>query len=250
MMKKIITLKTVTHFSSTLTLLLCSTFAMAQSIPLNKLTGQFDEKKDSNYIALDSTILPVNKKGMYLQKEPTEQLIKAYNDFKKSYPNIPFIVVSATRNYTYQNGIWQRKWDALVPKLNNPQKIAEQILKLSSMPGTSRHHWGTDIDITSVSSEYFKNDKQGIILYKWLRENLPKYGFCQPFNEGRKGGYLPEEWHWSYKPIAKQYIAEYKAILDSNPQMIMQNLNFTGYDKITLENLVKEYVLTVNPDCY
>ncbi len=250
MMKKIIKLKTITNFTQTLTLLLCSTFTMAQSIPLNKLTGQFNEKNDSDFIALDSTILPVNKKGMYLQKEPAQQLIKAYNDFKKSYPDIPFIVVSATRNYTYQNGIWQRKWDALVPKLVEPQKIAKEILKLSSMPGTSRHHWGTDIDITSLSSEYFQNDKQGIILYQWLRENLPKYGFCQPFNDGRNGGYLPEEWHWSYKPISKQYLVQYKTILETNPQTILQNLNFTGSDKITLESLVKEYVLTVNSECY
>ncbi|OCG10232.1 hypothetical protein A9G13_00385 [Gilliamella sp. wkB178] len=248
--KKSIRLKTVFNLTQTLILLLCSTFAMAQSIPLNKLTGQFDEKKDDNFIALDSTELPVNKKGMYLQKQPAQQLIKAYRDFKKAHPDIPFIVVSATRNYQYQNGIWQRKWDALTAKINDPQQIAEEILKFSSMPGTSRHHWGTDIDITSVSSEYFHNDSKGIILYKWLQENLPKYGFCRPFNEGRTGGYLPEEWHWSYKPISSQYIAQYKALLESDANTIMQTLNFVGHDKIKLENLIKEYVLTVNTDCY
>lgn len=249
-MKKSTKLQMFQNVTLTLILLLCSTFTMAQTIPLNKLTGQFDEKQDNDFIALDSTELPVNKKGMYLQKEPAQQLIKAYRDFKKVHPNIPFIVVSATRNYHYQNGIWQRKWDALTAKINDPQKIAEEILKFSSMPGTSRHHWGTDIDITSVSSEFFKNDKKGIILYKWLQDNLPKYGFCQPFNEGRKGGYLPEEWHWSYKPISSQYIAQYKTLLETNPKTIMQTLNFVGHDKITLENLIKEYVLTVNTDCY
>lgn len=234
----------------TVTLLFYSSFTMAQTIPLNKLIGQFDEKKDSDFIALDSTELLVNKKGMYLQKEATEQLIKAFKDFRSTHPNIPFIVVSATRNYTYQNGIWQRKWDALSAKLNDPQKIAEEILKYSSMPGTSRHHWGSDVDITSVSSKYFRNDKKGIILYKWLQENLPKYGFCQAFNAGRKGGYQLEEWHWSYKPIASQYIAQYKAILESDPNTIMKMLKFTGHNKIKLESLVKEYVLTVNDDCY
>ncbi|MCX8601688.1 MULTISPECIES: M15 family metallopeptidase [unclassified Gilliamella] len=250
MIKKARVIKIIFTSLSTLTPLLYTTFTMAQTIPLNKLIGQFDEKQDSNFVALDSTILPVNKKGMYLQKEPTEQLIKAYNDFKAAHPDIPFIVVSATRNYTYQNGIWQRKWDALAKKINDPQKIAQEILKFSSMPGTSRHHWGTDIDITSVSSDYFKNDKKGIILYKWLQDNLAKYGFCQAFNEGRKGGYQPEEWHWSYKPIASQYIAQYKATLETNPQSIMQSLNFIGHDKIELQRLIKEYVLTVNQDCY
>jgi zinc D-Ala-D-Ala carboxypeptidase len=250
MKKRSAKLKKKFKLTQMLTLLLCSTTAMAQTIPLTKLLGQFDEKKDDNFISLDSTVLEVNKKGMYLQKEATQQLIKAYHDFRKSYPNIPFIVVSATRNYVYQNSIWQRKWNALLPKLSDPQKIAKEILQYSSMPGTSRHHWGTDIDITSVSSEYFQYDPKGIILYKWLQENMPKYGFCQAFNEGRKGGYQPEEWHWSYKPIASQYIAEYKAILEHYPNTITQVLDFIGHDKIELEKLVKEYVLTVNNDCY
>ncbi|MFQ1017676.1 M15 family metallopeptidase [Gilliamella sp. BG7] len=249
-MKKSTILKKIGGLTLNLSLLLFPNFTMAQQITLNKLIGQFDEKKDNGFIALDSTILPVNKKGMYLQKEPTEQLIKAYNDFQKVHPDIPFIIVSATRNYTYQNGIWQRKWDTLSTKINDPEKIAEEILKFSSMPGTSRHHWGTDIDITSVSSTYFKDDKKGIILYKWLQKNLSKYGFCQAFNEGRKGGYQPEEWHWSYKPIASQYIDQYKTILKSEPEVIIKALSFIGHDKISLESLVKEYVLTVNPDCY
>lgn len=250
MKKKLVKYVKISYLIQTLTLLLYSNFTMAQPIPLNKLIGQFDEKIDTNFVALDSTILPVNKKGMYLQKEPTQQLIKAYKDFKKEHPDIPFIIVSATRNYTYQNSIWQRKWGNLSDKLNDPQQIADEILKYSSMPGTSRHHWGTDIDITSVSSEYFQNDKKGIILYKWLQDNLPKYGFCQAFNEGRHGGYQPEEWHWSYKPIASQYIKQYKAILENEPNIITQVLNFIGHDKIDLERLIKEYVLTVNTECY
>lgn len=118
------------------------------------------------------------------------------------------------------------------------------------MPGTSRHHWGTDVDITSVSSDYFRKDKQGKILYQWLQDNMPKYGFCQSFSEGRKGGYQPEEWHWSYKPIAKKYLAAYKITLEQNEQLIMGKLDFAGHNKIQLKSLIQEYVLDVNPDCY
>lgn len=223
---------------------------MANSIPLDKLTGQFNEKTDTEFVSLDSTTLPVNKSGMYLQKEATEQLVQAYADFKKAHPKIPFIIVSATRNYTYQNGIWQRKWNAIFPKLKNEQLTAEDILRFSSMPGTSRHHWGTDIDITSVSSDYFRKDSQGKVLYQWLQENMPKYGFCQAFNEGRKGGYQPEEWHWSYKPIAKKYLAEYLRILEQDEEQVIGKLNFIGHNKISLKQLVHEYVSDVNLDCY
>lgn len=235
---------------SLLILTILPLITMANKISIEKLIGQFNEKVDPQYIALDKTELPVNKPGMYLQKEPTEQLIKAYQDFKKQYPNIPFIIVSATRNYNYQNGIWQRKWDTLFPKLNDSQNTAKEILKYSSMPGSSRHHWGTDVDITSVSSDYFKNTKQGKILYQWLQANMLKYGFCQPFSEGRSGGYYPEEWHWSYKPIAKNYLHQYKTTLEENEQTILTKLNFAGYNKIKLKQLLTEYVFDVSQDCY
>lgn len=231
-------------------LLTLASVSMANSISIDKLIGQFNEKKDNDFISLDSTILPVNKSGMYLQKEPTEQLIKAYQDFKKQHPKIPFVVVSATRNYSYQNGIWQRKWNTLFPKLKNEQQTAVDILQYSSMPGSSRHHWGTDFDITSLSSDYFKQDSQGKILHQWLEENMPKYGFCRPFSEGRSGGYQPEEWHWSYKPIAKEYLKQYQMILEQEPAKIISKLNFSGYNKITLADLLKEYVLDVNSDCF
>ncbi|WP_392552539.1 M15 family metallopeptidase [Orbus wheelerorum] len=235
---------------SLLILMVLPFITMANTIPLEKLIGQFNEKLDQEFVALDSTVLPVNKSGMYLQKEPTEQLIKAYHDFKKQYPNNPFIIVSATRNYNYQNGIWQRKWDTLFPKLKNEQDTAKDILKYSSMPGSSRHHWGTDVDITSVSSDYFRSTKQGEILYQWLLENMPKYGFCQPFSEGREGGYNPEEWHWSYKPIAKNYLQQYKHILQQDDKAIISKLNFAGHNKIKLKALLQEYVLDVSKDCY
>lgn len=230
-------------------LLIISVPIMANTVPLNKLIGQFNEKTDKEFVALDTTVLPVNKSGMYLQKEPTEQLIKAYQAFKQQHPNIPFIIVSATRNYAYQNSIWQRKWNTLFPKFNNAQRTAQDILQYSSMPGSSRHHWGTDIDITSVSSDYFHHNQQGKILYQWLEENMPKYGFCRPFNEGRSGGYLPEEWHWSYQPIAKAYLMAYKTALQQDTQSVLSQLNFDGHDKITLKALLEEYVLNVNTEC-
>lgn len=232
-------------------LLLISTNMMANNItiPVEKLIGQFNEKNDDDFIALDKTILPVNKKGMYLRKDVTDQLIKAYQDFKKVHPEIPFVVVSATRNYDYQNGIWQRKWRAQSVHQTDPQSVALQILRYSSMPGSSRHHWGTDVDITSVSSDYFQHNQQGIVLYQWLKKNMPTYGFCQAYNQERQGGYQTEEWHWSYHPVAVQYLQAYRKILATQPESILNRLDFVGHDKIDLLVLLKEYVLTVNDKC-
>lgn len=51
----------------------------------------------------------------------------------------------------------------------------------SSMPTTSRHHWGTDMDINSVEPEYFESG-QGLLEYNWLKANAHKFGFCQPYS--------------------------------------------------------------------
>lgn len=226
-----------------------SPFVMANSVSLEQLTGHFNEKNDPHFIALDETVLPVNKKGMYLQKEVALKLTQAYLDFKQEYPDIPFVIVSATRNYNYQNRIWTNKWHTQFPKFKNAQKTAESILQFSSMPGTSRHHWGTDFDITSVEPNYFANDPKGQILNAWLENNMQHYGFCKPYSENRQGGYQPEAWHWSYAPLSRGYLKTYKEHLSKDPDLLLKQFDFKGYDQIQLKELVQEFVFDINPDC-
>ena len=57
-------------------------------------------------------------------------------------------------------------------------KAAKTILLYSSMPTTSRHHWGTDMDINSLENSYFASG-QGLKEYTWLKKNAAKFGFCQ-----------------------------------------------------------------------
>lgn len=229
---------------------LSSSLAKAKTqISLNELLGQFDETTHPEFIALDKTKLPVNKPGMYLRKKAADKLILAYHDFKQVHPDIPFIIVSATRNYAYQNSIWEHKWQLLYSQSQNSEKTAKTILAYSSMPGTSRHHWGTDVDITQVESHYFVHDPKGKVLYKWLKKNMSRYGFCQTYNEHRSGGYNTEEWHWSYMPLAKRYLKQYRRYMKQDPMQIISHLNFTGHDKLNLVTIIKEYVFTINPNC-
>jgi len=220
------------------------------NVTLDELIGQFNEKTHPEFIDLDSTILPVNKPSMYLRKIVTEKLIQAYDDFKRKHPDIPFIIVSATRNYDYQNNIWQYKWQNLYPKYLNSKKTVNEILNYSAMPGTSRHHWGTDVDITSVDPDYFHHDPKGKILFSWLNKNMSKYGFCRVYTEGRNRGYKPEEWHWSYKPLSKYYLAKYQYYINKKPDQIINNLTFSGHNKINLKDIIKEYVFSINKACY
>lgn len=233
---------------SFLFMMLASMNVSAQ-MPGNFLLGQYDETLDARFVNLSQTSLPTNKPNMWLQKEVTDKLLRAYLDFKRDHPDIPFVIVSATRNYQYQNGIWARKWQATYPKFNDHQQTAKDILRFSSMPGTSRHHWGTDIDITNLNSSYFLNDPKGKILYAWLQENMPKYGFCQPYTKGRKQGYQTEEWHWSYQPLSSKYIAQYRQLMADSPETVTQQLTFLGHTNLPLEPLIEQYVFSVDKRC-
>lgn len=222
----------------------------ASSIPLEELIGQFDEKNDPRFVELNQFGFETNKPNMYLQKEAAEKLFQAYQDFKKLHPQIPFVIVSATRNYDYQKGIWTRKWTNLHAQFNDKFKTAKNILEYSAMPGTSRHHWGTDVDITALNSNYFIYDPQGKILYEWLIENMNKYGFCQPYTADRNTGYKKEEWHWSYHPLSVQYLKQYQVQFKKSPDDIINYLDFMGYEELPLKAFIQEYVFSVNPNCF
>lgn len=151
------------------------------------------------------------KANIYLRDE-------AYDAFKKMWKaarkeGINLTIISATRSRSYQMGIWNRKWNSFGGKEGTR---AERILQYSSMPGTSRHHWGTDFDLNSLNNSYFESG-EGAKIYKWLTEHAYKYGFFQPytqFNSYRDAGYREEKWHWSYYPLASKFQRAYNHIVE------------------------------------
>ena len=94
------------------------------------------------------------------------------------------------------------------------------ILRWSALPGASRHHWGTDIDVWDAAAapsgyklqlipgEYAP---EGVFhrLGAWLDAHLvrPKSDFFRPYLSDR-GGVAIEPWHLSYAPLADRYQAE------------------------------------------
>ena len=95
------------------------------------------------------------------------------------------------------------------------KQLVFAILTYSALPGTSRHHWGTDIDFYSPTL-LAPNEKlqlepweyqQGGPFYKltsWLNENSAQYGFYFPYNKYR-GGIAYEPWHLSFFPLAGEF---------------------------------------------
>lgn len=156
-------------------------------------------------------------KAKYTSKESAYLRDEVYDAFKEMWKQarrdgVSLTIISATRNRAYQAGIWNRKWNSF----GGPEETrAARILEYSSMPGTSRHHWGTDFDINALNNEYFESGA-GQKVYDWMQVHAHEYGFFQPYtryNNFRDAGYHEEKWHWSYYPTASKFQRAYNHIV-------------------------------------
>lgn len=218
---------------------------------LNYIMGKFDPAKNSNFTKITKT--HASREGMYLRKD-------VYNAFKKMHDaakkeGLHFTIRSATRPFKDQKRIWEAKWTGqrkiengkdATKAFPNPKERALKILKYSSMPGTSRHHWGTDIDLNNFENSYFEKGR-GLKEYNWLLKHAASYGFCQPYtpkDAQRPHGYNEEKWHWSYIPIAKQLTDKAKKVLKN--ELIE---GFKGAETAKEIGVVEKYVLGINSEC-
>jgi LAS superfamily LD-carboxypeptidase LdcB len=186
--------------------------------------------------------------------EAFQKMIIAYDKDRKGKSDEYIFVRSGFRSYTDQKYIWESKFTGQRKMKTSiegkkPQEIVNIILEYSSAPGTSRHHWGTDIDINSFENSYFEKGGKGEFLYNWLQENAHKFGFCQPYNEYSKRnnkGYFLERWHWSYYPISNQLQKDWVELF--NEKKIIIKGKFKGSD-VMPEELPLTYVTSINSEC-
>lgn len=197
----------------------------------NFVLGKFNYRNDTTFVKIDSEH---STKSIYLNKEVYTAFKKMYHQAQKD--NIKLTIVSGTRNFYEQKSIWERKWK----KYNylNAKERAEKILEYSSMPTTSRHHWGTDIDLINLNNSYFEKGK-GKAQYNWLVKNANYFGFYQVYTNKENGrtGYNLERWHWSYLPLASKYLNYY------NNNISYKNINgFKGSELAESVNMISGYV--------
>ena len=207
------------------------------------LLGKFDYTEHPDFVLVSENW---SDKEIYLQKKAYlafEQMAEAADKV-----GIPLIILSGTRNFDEQKVIWERKWEANKLEMQDEEDIALKILMSSSMPSSSRHHWGTDIDINSVEESYFQSG-QGENVYNWLKNNASKFNFCQVYDDkkiSKRTGYELEKWHWSYMPISSKILNEYKKQIKS------QDINgFQGSHLASSKNvqIINNYVLGISKNC-
>jgi len=211
----------------------------------SRLLGKYLPESDAEFVPVPLT--QCDDTGHYLLREV---MIAFQSLFEKAKSKgIHLEIISSTRNFDRQKRIWEKKWNAETFQHHESGRLlsdfekALKILQYSAMPGTSRHHWGTDFDLNSVEPEYFES-KEGLAVHEWLKKNASEFGFFQPYtpkDEKRLFGYEHEPWHWSYLPISKGYLRLYQEIIAEKDLV-----GFEG-DHLSLTlNVIEKYVKCID----
>ena len=138
-------------------------------------------------------------------------------------------LLSGFRSFEQQLSIWNRKALGQLAVLDSNavpldiEKLSEKelvfaILRWSALPGASRHHWGTDLDVYDANArpegyeiELIPEEVNagGMFgpLHEWLDGRITDgaaFGFFRPYDQDRQG-VAPERWHLSHAPTAAGY---------------------------------------------
>ncbi|MCC5851320.1 MAG: M15 family metallopeptidase [Alkalimonas sp.] len=137
---------------------------------------------------------------------------------------IELAIVSSYRSYQRQALIWQQKYQGIRPVLDAQQRPVameqlsgwpklEAILRFSALPGASRHHWGTELDVMDkaalppgyqlkLTADEYQAGGVFARLGSWLQQHAHKAGFFLPYQHYR-GGVAAEPWHISFQPLSE-----------------------------------------------
>ena len=176
-------------------------------------------------------------------------------------------IASGFRDFGAQLRIWNMKYRGERPLYDaagnvrdhaslNRSELIEGILCWSALPGASRHHWGTDLDVIDRAAmpdgfryklvpEEFAADGVFNRLNEWLTANMARFAFYRPYAEYR-GGVHAEPWHLSFAPIATE------ALSLLTPELVaetVRNSEVLGKDQVIarLPDIYRTYVANIAP---
>jgi LAS superfamily LD-carboxypeptidase LdcB len=180
---------------------------------------------------------------------------------------IDLVAFSSFRDFDRQLAIWNGKFRGERPMqdraglpldvsgLTAAQRV-EAILWWSALPGTSRHHWGTDFDVVDAAAMPPGYKLQVIPaeyqaggpfhrLTTWLDEHLHVFGFYRPYAEDR-GGVLPEPWHLSHARVADAAASQFSL---QGLRSVLECSAIDGKADVlaALEQNYSNYVVNVDP---
>ena len=179
---------------------------------------------------------------------------------------IDLIPVSSFRDFDRQLAIWNGKFRgerkmldrggvALDANALAPAQRVDAILWWSALPGASRHHWGSEVDVIDASAMPAGYQPQlepaefapgGVFgrLSAWLDGNAERFGFFSPYRTER-GGVQVEPWHLSYAPVAE---AALNALTIDVLRAVVSAADIAGRDEVLqmLPEIHRRYVCAVD----
>ena len=180
-----------------------------------------------------------------------------------AYEGFNLQAASSWRGFERQLAIWNGKWRGERPLLdadNQPLDALQlddmerlhAILRWSALPGTSRHHWGTDLDIydpdclpvgTRLALEPWEYEAGGWFadLGEWLGDHMADFGFFLPYAKPLDAaqGVAYEPWHISFAPESGEQRLDPNALA-----LCLQQADIEGKECILahLDEILARYV--------
>ncbi len=217
------------------------------------------QKRDWEYSILElmgKADIELFGKGINLREAAHDAFLEmrkaAYSD------GIDIKIVSSYRSFDRQAAIFERKYISYTDQGMEPLAAIDKIIEYSTIPGTSRHHWGTDIDIVDG---YRKVDGDVLVpskfeaggpfedFKKWMDENSKKFDFYLVYtDEPKRKGFKYEPWHYSYAPLSVPMLTEFRS---KNISLLLQDEDFLGSEHFTtgfIKNYIRNNILDINTE--
>lgn len=217
---------------------------------------QFQDQEFSTEELMGKAELELFGEGINLR----EQAYEAFLKMKKAAYTAGFDIkmISSFRSFDRQKAIFERKFIRFTEEGLKPMEAIEKIVEYSTIPGTSRHHWGTDIDIIDgypkssgdvLVPEKFEGEGPFAPFKKWLDENSEKFGYYLVYTDNYfRRGFKYEPWHYSYAPLSIPMLKQFRK---RNIFRLIQNEDFEGCEHFTtafLKGYIHDNILDINPE--
>ncbi len=175
-------------------------------------------------------LVPVEGTKFFVHKNMLHDFLKLQREAQ--YAGFDLQIASAFRDYDRQLQIWNAKATGQRTILDDqerplefsklsPTEIVFAILRWSAIPGCSRHHWGTDVDVFDANTQKLEEVKlvpsecegtgPAARMHAWLDDQMASntsFDFFRPYKTDH-GGVAPERWHISYYPYSRRLLEAY-----------------------------------------
>jgi len=219
--------------------------------------GQAQEQEYDMMELMGKADIELYGDGFELRKEAYDALVEMQQAAIKD--GIDIKVVSSYRSFDRQVTIFERKFIKYTDVNEmEPLPAIDKIIEYSTIPGTSRHHWGTEIDIVDGSvpaegdvlvPEKFQSDGPYAKLKAWMDEHAKEYGFYLVYtDDAKRRGFKYEPWHYSYAPLSIPMLTTFRK---KNIMHYLEKEDFEGLEHFTtgfIKTYITDNILDINPD--